>query len=57
MGNSVVQKKIIAKIFEESTKIKTLSKLIHRHSNTQIQTKLNQLGMKQVFTKPKKKAQ
>ena len=57
MGNSVVQKKIIAKIFEESTKIKTLSKLIHRQSNTQIQTKLNQLGMKQVFTKPKKKAQ
>ena len=28
MGNSVVQKKIIAKIFEESTKIKTLSKFL-----------------------------
>ena len=26
MGNSVVQKKIIAKVFDESTKIKTLSK-------------------------------
>ena len=28
MGNSVVQKKIIEKIFEESTKIKTLSKFL-----------------------------